>query len=69
MRAGLGKDPGTLSVGGSEGGFLINSEDDWGRPRSGVALLVSKVFARTDETGDLGERRERMGWDCEVGIG
>ena len=47
----------------------MNSEDDRARPRSGVALLASRVFARMDETGDLGERRERMGWDCEVGIG
>ena len=69
MHVGSGKDPGTLSAGRSEGGFLINSEDDRGRPRLGVALLASKVFARTDETGDLGKRRKRMGWDCEVGIG
>jgi hypothetical protein len=44
----------------------MNSEDDRGRPRPGVA---SKVFARMNETGDLGERCESMGWDCETGIG
>jgi hypothetical protein len=44
----------------------MNSEDDRGRPRPGAA---SKVFARMNEAGDLGERCESMGWDCETGIG
>ncbi len=47
----------------------MNNEDDRGRPRRGVALLASKVFVRMDGTCDLGGDCERMGWDCEMGIG
>lgn len=50
----------------------MNSEDDRGRPRPGVALLASEVFGRMDGTGGLCERCERcesIGWDCEMGIG
>lgn len=68
MGARSGEGPGTISVGESEGGFLMNIEDDRGRPRPGVASLASKAFVRMDGTGDLGEKCERMGWDCEMGI-
>ena len=47
----------------------MNSEDDRGRPRPGVALLASKVFRRMDGTCDLCERCESIGWGCELGIG
>lgn len=64
-----GEGAGTISVGGPEGEFLINNEDDRGRPRPGVALLASRVFARTGETGGSGEKCESICWDCEMGIG
>ena len=71
-RARAGEGPGTTSMGEPSGGlgaFLMNSEEDRGRPRPGSALLGSKDFERIAETGDLGEECESMGWDCEMGMG